>query len=152
MRSAARATSSGSFDSTMSTTSNRPSVAKLCLQVTFGHCLRMRDATLSASFLNSLGSSNASGESLLRMTYIAMLHLLVCLLSHRPREFDGTGVCEGWQASGFARGGTGFLARCRHRVLRVRVGRKWRCGAKFRAAVWWGNLLGITALLCSRAR
>src|SRR5690348_12790590 len=103
MRSAARAISSGSFDSTMSTTSNRPSVAKLCLQVTFGHCLRMRDATFSASFLNSFGSSNASGESLLRMTYIAMLHLLDCLLSHRLLECDGMGLA-----------GDG-----RHRILRL---------------------------------
>src|SRR5690349_2272499 len=91
MRSAARAISSGSFDSTMSTTSNRPSVAKLCLQSTVGHCLRMRDATVSASFLNSFGSSNASGESLLRITYIAMLHLpavYCCIYA----EFDGMGL------------------------------------------------------------
>src|SRR5690348_18396423 len=109
MRSAARAISSGSFDSTMSTTSNRPSVAKLCLQVTFGHCLRMRDATLSASFLNSFGSSNASGESLLRMTYIAMLHLLGSLLSHRLPEFDGLG---------FAGAGRYRICARRHRVSR----------------------------------
>src|SRR5690348_8050654 len=115
MRSAARAISSGSFDSTMSTTSNRPSVAKLCLQVTFGHCLRMRDATISASFLNSFGSSNASGESLLRMTYIAMLHLLGSLLSRLP-EFDGLGFAGAGkyrilrtEASRFARdSGIGF--------------------------------------------
>src|SRR5712692_8522273 len=66
----------GSSASTMSTTSKRPKVAKLSFHFMPGHSLLILVDTSAANFLNSLGSRNASGENRLRITYVAMWHLL----------------------------------------------------------------------------
>src|SRR5579885_2638103 len=89
---AAFSTCLGSSDSIMSTTSKRPIVAKLCFQWTPGHSLLIFDETVSANFLKSFGSRNASGENLLRTTSVAIVHLLsqyvsvnaVCLQGREP--------------------------------------------------------------------
>ena len=58
---AAFSISLGSSASTMSTTSKRPNVEKLCFQVTPLQSFLILEDTASASFLKSLGSANASG-------------------------------------------------------------------------------------------
>src|SRR5713101_3560645 len=70
----------GSSASTTSTTSKRPKVAKLFFHFTPGHSLLILLDTSLASFLKSLGSLNASGDNRLRITYVAMRHLLSALL------------------------------------------------------------------------
>src|SRR5207244_9642965 len=65
---AAFSISLGSSASTISTTSKRPNVAKLCFQVTPLQSFLILEDTASASFLKSLGSANASGENRLRIT------------------------------------------------------------------------------------
>ena len=65
----------GSSDSTISTTSKRPRVAKLSLQTTPGHSFLIFAETVLATCLNFLGSANASGETRLSMTYVAISHL-----------------------------------------------------------------------------
>src|SRR5713226_2353127 len=82
---AAFSTSFGSAASTMSTTSKRPSVAKLSFQVTPGHCRLIFCDTSLAKSLKSLGSSNACGEMRLRITYVAIRHL--------SRSLPKTGKC-----------------------------------------------------------
>src|SRR5712691_7481287 len=67
----------GSSASTMSTTSKRPKVAKLSFHFMLGHSLLIFADTASANFLNPLGSRNASGENRLRITYVAISHLLL---------------------------------------------------------------------------
>src|SRR5712692_8166741 len=66
----------GSCASTKSITSKRPRVACLSFHTTPGHSLLIFAVTALASSLNSLGSRNASGENRLRITYVAMWHLL----------------------------------------------------------------------------
>ena len=61
---AALSISLGSSASTMSTTSKRPNVAKLCFQATPLHSFLILEDTASARFLKSLGSANASGGEL----------------------------------------------------------------------------------------
>jgi hypothetical protein len=58
---AALSTSFGSVASTTSTTSKRPSVAKLSFHLTPGHCCLISFATVSAKPFRSLGSLIASG-------------------------------------------------------------------------------------------
>src|SRR6266480_6512254 len=65
---AAFSTSFKSAASTMSTTSKRPSVAKLSFHVTPGHSRLIFSDTSLAKALKSLGSSNAPGEMRLRIT------------------------------------------------------------------------------------
>src|SRR5437016_7759351 len=59
----------------MSTTSKRPSVAKLSFHVTPGHSRLIFSDTSLAKALKSLGSSKACGEMRLRITYVAIWHL-----------------------------------------------------------------------------
>src|ERR1017187_2903225 len=74
---AARSTCLGSSVSTTSTTSKRPSVAKLCFQFSPGQSVLILFDTASANFLKSLGSRKPSGENRLRITKVAIEHLRV---------------------------------------------------------------------------
>src|SRR5208337_2865256 len=84
-----------SGDSTISTTSNRPKVAKLCSHLTSGHSFLILADTSSASILKSLGSWKASGESRLSIAYTATDTPPVAVLtrksgSNRPARFSSS--------------------------------------------------------------